>query len=431
MALLLLGCGVVCAAGSTRADARFGDSSWVAPALPADGDSTADGPRVGPPDRERGWETALRTPFRLAFLPLRLAAIGLEAGAGFVGPRYFEPKPARPPRRGPALAPYFSLGGPNDIGVGPAVTWTGPAATLRLAGAWSAIDRRRTLLRATVGERRPVGFRLRADYESKPNRRYYGVGNDTPESGLSYFLLEDTGVEAALLLGASPLRQLRIGGGYSGMSPGRRAHGAPLLADRSPAGSPPIGLWSTRELWYGLSADLGALDDGRDPSRGVHGRLELQRASGLRSGDPDYDQWRLEGRAYLPVFAKRRVIALRAVYAGVDPRGDAAPTLPFYRLEQSEGDSRFAGYASGRFRDRQLLLARIEYRWAVLFRMSALALCEMGEVAPRAGAFRLADAHAAWGGGLRLGLSDGAALRVEVAKSVEGLHATVALESDF
>ena len=133
---------------------------------------------------------------------------------------------------------------------------------------------------------------------------------------------------------------------------------------------------------------------------------------------------------YVPVFARRRVIAVRGVYAGVDPRGGTT-VLPFYRLAQSEGTSRFAGYSSGRFRDRQLVLARIEYRWAILNRVSALALYELGQVAPRRGAFSLRGTHRSYGGGVRLGRRDKATLRFELAKSVEGLHAVLGLGSDF
>ena len=155
------------------------------------------------------------------------------------------------------------------------------------------------------------------------------------------------------------------------------------------------------------------------------------RAAGLRSTDPDYDQWRVEARAYLPVFAKRRVIAMRGVYAGVDPRGGTTTDLPFYRLAQSEGTSRFAGYSSERFRDRQLVLARIEYRWEIIYRLSALALYELGAVGPRAASFSLRGAHESFGGGLRLGLNDQTTLRLEVAKSVEGVHTALGLGGDF
>lgn len=421
-------------AGGAHADARFGDSAWVAPARPSDDDSTTGGPRVAPPDHERRWETALRAPFRVVFFPLRLLGSGLEAGAGYVGPRYFEPKAKGPPKRGPALGPYITPSAANDIGVGLALTWAGfPTAgsKLRLASAWSTNDRRRLQFSEAIGDRRPVGFRLRADYDYKPDRRYYGIGNDTPETDLSYFLLATTQVDAALHLGASPLRQLRIVGGYSRMSPGRGYQGQPLLEDVFTVAHAPYLHQMTQEIWYGVTGDLAALDDGRDPSLGVHGRVDLRRAAGLRSGDADYYQWRVEGRAYLPVFAKRRVLAVRGVYAGIDPRGGAATILPFYRLAQSEGTSHFAGYPSGRFRDRQLVVARIEYRWAILYRMSALVLYELGEVAPRTGSFSLRGTHESHGGGLRLGLSDEATLRLELAKGAEGLHAVLALGSDF
>ena len=152
---------------------------------------------------------------------------------------------------------------------------------------------------------------------------------------------------------------------------------------------------------------------------------------GVHAEDPDYVQWRLDGRAYLPVFAKRRVIAMRAVYAGVDAPGGLETALPFYRLAESEGANRFAGYPTGRFRDRQLLLGRLEYRWAILFRMSAVAFYEAAEVAPRTSTFRLADAHTAWGGGLRLARSEGVAMRAELGKSTEGFKFSLLLGSDF
>jgi surface antigen Omp85-like protein len=434
--LALLACQVVwaCAASRAGADARFGDSTWVALDAPSDSASTVEGPRVAPLDHERRWETALRAPFRLVFFPLRIIARGLEAGAGYVGPRYFEPKAKRPPKPGPVLAPNITIGAANDIGVGPAITWAGfPAgdARLHLAGSWSAIDRRRVRFSETIGYRRPVGFRLGADYDYQPNRRYYGIGNNTPATDLSYFLLTSTNAEAALLFGASPLRQLRIVGGYSSMSQRRGYKAQPLLENVFEPTSAPFEHQTSEELWYGVSGDLAALDDGRDPSRGVHGRLDLRRARGLRSSDPDYYQWQVEGRAYIPVFAKRRVIAVRGVYMGVEPSGGTTTIMPFYRLARSGGASRFAGYASDRFRDRQLMLARIEYRWAILYRLSALGLYELGEVAPHAGSFSLRGTHGSYGGGLRLGLSNMAALRFELAKSVEGLHPILALGSDF
>jgi hypothetical protein len=434
--LAVLACGAVCVCGVTKAhaDVRFGDSTWIAPAGSFDSDSTTDGPRVARPDHERGWETALRAPFRIAFFPLRLVGSGFEAGVGYVGPRLFEPKAKRPPKIGLALAPFITFGAANDIGVGPSITWLGfptTGARVHLSGSWSGIDRRRVHFTESIGERRAVGFRLSADYDYRPNRRYYGIGNATSKGDLSYFLLETTDAGAALLLGASPLRQLRLVGDYSSMSPRRGYRAQPLLENVFAPAGVPYEHRNTQEFSYGLTGDFAALDDARDPSRGAHGRFDLRRVAGLRSGDPDYNQWSAEARAYVPVFAKRRVIAVRGVYTGVDPSGGTATALPYYRLAQSEGAVRFAGYDSDRFRDRQLMLARIEYRWMVLYRMSVLGLYEVGEVAPHMGSFTLSNKHTSYGGGLRLGMSDAATLRLEVADSVEGLHVVLALGSDF
>jgi outer membrane protein assembly factor BamA len=392
-----------------------------------DADPTSDGPRVAAPDHEPGWETALRLPFRIVFFPLRLLATGLGAAADYVGPRYLEPKPNTPPKRGWSLRPNVTLGGFDDVGLGPAIVYTGfptADAKLRLTGSWSTIDRRRARFSGLVGDGRPVGFRLSADYDYKPNRRYYGIGNETPETDVSHYLLESTDAEAALLLGRSPLRQLRIVAGFSNMSPRRGYGGQPLLEDVFSPTSAPFEHQATQELSFGVTGDLAALDRVRDPSLGAHGLFDLRRAGGVRSGDPDYYQWRAEGRAYVPVFAKRRVIALRGVYTGIDPTGGTT-VLPFYRLAQSRGFQRFAGFSSERFRDRQLMLARIEYRWEILDRLSAVALYELGAVAPDRQSFKLRDTHRSYGGGLRVGIGDASALRVEVGKSVEGPHAVL------
>jgi hypothetical protein len=362
VALVLLGCSFLFHAGLAGADPRFGDSSWVAPNVAEIGSPLAGGSRVAPPDHERRWETALRVPFRAAFFPMRLVARGAEAAVGLYGDRFMDTGPKRA-TKGLSVAPEVYAGGLTEIGVGPAITWAGfPSgdSKLDLSGSWSTTDRRRARLSERIAARRAIGLRLLLDYDFRPNLRFYGVGNETRPADRSIFLLEGTSGEATLSLGAQPLRQLRFVGGYSGMSQRRGYQGQPLLEDVFPAGSLPYERRATRELLYGVTGDFASLDDERDPAVGVHGRGEFRRATGVRNTDPTFNQWSLEGRAYAPVFAKRRVIALRAVYAGVDPVGGS--TMPFYRLVQSDGDLRFAGYPSHRFQDRQLLLGRIEYR---------------------------------------------------------------------
>ena len=218
--------------------------------------------------------------------------------------------------------------------------------------------------------------------------------------------------------------------GYSGMSPGTGDHREPLVDDVYPPGSVPFGHSATHYIATGINGDLAQLDDPLTPSLGVHGRAEIRRMTGIDSDAPDYNQWALEARAYVPVFAKRRVIALRGAWLGVEPLDDEA-VMPFYRLPQSHSPYRFIGYSTQRFRDNQLVLGHAEYRWIISHKVSALALYEVGAVAPDRSAFRLDDLHTAWGGGLRFGRDENAAVRLDVGYSVEGLHATVKLGSEF
>ena len=433
LSLLLLLLPSLSRVSPAAAEPRFGDSTWAAPNAPLrPGDPTEPGPRVAPPDHERTWETVMRAPFRLAFLPLRVVARGGEAAANRWGDKIFNPQ-ATEPRRGLHVGPAIKVGRVNDVGIGPGITWVGfPArdATLNAHATWSSIDRRLIKISEVVGLDRPVGFDLTGAYDHRPNRRYYGIGNATPETNRSYFLGEETRIESRFRIGRSPVRQLRLVGGYSDIGARRGSHGTPLLEEIFAPQNVPYFHQGTRDYLYGVTGELALLDDDRDPSEGVHGLFEGRHYMGLDSSDPDYNEWLVEGRAYVPVFSDRRVIALRGAYAGVEPTSGTT-VMPFYRLAMSDGPLRFAGYASQRFRDRRLALAHAEYRWAVWRRLNAMLLYEWGLVAPRASEFTLADAHKSYGGGFRLGTGPGKDLRIQFAKSNEGWHGELHMGTGF
>ena len=415
---------------------RFGDSSWVAPGMPAEDELPNDGPRVAPPDSERTWESVLRALFRLILLPFRIIGRGMELGVNSLATRYLEPE-SKPSSGGPKLSVRVDVNGAttgvDNIGIGPALKWDRfPTAESRIeaSGALSLNDRRRARFQGWVRENRPLSYKLNVDYDFKPDREYYGIGNDTEEAGKAFYRLENTKVEAVAFLGALPFRRVQFRAGYSSISPGVGEHGTPLLGAVYPEGSVPYGSTATRYFIAGIAGDVALLNNLDTPSFGVHCRGELQHAAGLRSADPDYNQWLLEGRAYLPVFASRRVLAFRAAYAGVDPTS-AGTTLPFYRLMQSEGQLRFLGFSNQRFRDQQLALAHAEYRWIISHKVSAIAIYQLGAVAPERSSFSIRTAHISWGGGLRLGLREAKAVRLDIATSDEGLHGQLTLKSDF
>jgi hypothetical protein len=423
---------------TARAEGRFGDSTWVAPGHSPHSEPSASGPRVAEPDHERTWETVLRAPFRVAFLPVRLFARGLEASANVVEhvvpPGSFGKQgTVEPP--GIRVSPAFSYSGAAGPGLGASVTsahFAGPGTRFSATGTWSLKDNRRLRIRTLFGEGvRPIGTGIDLQYDYRPNRRFYGMGNDAPHLRTIYLRREDT-AEGWVFFGKSPERRVRaliglsdinIGNGYGGA-------GSPHAADLFSPAEVPFLTEDSRVWYYGAAGELAGIDRVRDPSRGVHVRGEARRARNADDTEVRYDAWRLEGRGYLPVFSSRRVIALRSVLRGVDPESGSDP-IPFYRLPESSEQDRFSAYSSGRFRDQRLLILHAEYRWLLWERLWAVALAQRGMVAGSNHALRYADMHESYGGGLRLRISDARTARLEIAKGADGMNVYLDMKGDF
>jgi hypothetical protein len=418
-----------------QAEPRFGDSTWVAPAAPS-GDPATEGPRVAEPDRDRAWETALRLPFRVAFFPLRLLAMGLEESADFVErvvpPGNFGKRSAivEPTFR---VSPAFSYSGAAGPGVGASVTsqhFLTPGTRFGATGTWSLRDNRKLRARLTSGEGyATVGAGVEGLHDYRPNRRFYGIGNDAPAQR-TIFLRRDNTLEGWLFVGRQPHRRIRGLVGLSDIKIGNGYNGSPRAVEVFDPAEVPFLTVGSRAWNYGAAGDLALVDRLRDPSRGVHFRAEGRRFQGMGDTNLEYDGWRLESRAYAPVFASRRVLAFRMAYQGVDPTGDS-DAIPFYRLPESSNENRFAAYSSGRYRDRRLLLGQLEYRWIVWERLWAVALAQRGVVANEPGRIRYDQMHESYGGSLRYRLSDARTARLEAAKGSEGWNVYLDLKGDF
>jgi hypothetical protein len=417
---------------------RFGDSTWVAPTAAAARDTVTpgeSGPRVAPPDHEPRAETALRLPFRAAFLPFRLLARGTEATVGRLGGSYLEPHPPAPPtKRSIHIAPTVTYSGTSSLGGGISVVARNPVGTgskISVAGTWSLNDNRRVTLRSAIGQDVTfVGGRLDFTYDFIPNRRFYGIGNSSDPSRRSIYLREEGRLDGAITIARRPYQQLRLVAGYSDISARRGYRGHPLIDSTFTPAELPFLHRGSQVISYGLAGDIGLLDNARDPSRGFHLRGDGRINRSTDQTDIGYFRWHLEGRAYAPVFAARRVVALRVVYQGVDPTSSSEP-VPYYRLPTSDREARFAGYKSGRFTDSQLLLAHVEYRWIIWRRSWVHALYEWGEVAPNWNAFTIPAAHRSYGGGIRYSTGPRNAILLDIAKGSEGFEAYLDFTGDF
>ena len=424
LVLALWACATALLPERAGAEPRFGDSTWVAPAGVTEETPESPGPRVARPDHERVWETVLRAPFRLAFLPVRLLARGIEA-TGPIIEKHFPPgAPSEQPtkKRGLQFSPELigaTVSKPN---------FAGPGSKLSLTGTWTFADNRKLRLRGHVGDGvSQIGAGAEALYDYRPNRRFYGIGNSS-SSDVTYFLRRTDLASAYVFAGKSHLRRVRVTAGVSDIAVGRGT-GNPKSADEFSPVDVPFLTSGSKVWWYGSSADLAALDDSLNPSRGLHFRPDVRRYRSTDNGGLRYDHWRLEARGYLPVFAKRRVLAGRLIYEGVDRSGGSVP-VPFYRLPESSDADRFAGYHSGRFRDQRLALGAAEYRWEIMPPIWAVLFGELGDVASTPSRLTLRGAHPSLGGGLRAKIGTNVA-RLDIARGHEGIVIRADLGVDF
>lgn len=419
---------------------RFGDSTWVAPApYSSEHGSPADpGPRVAERDHERRWETALRTPFRVVFLPFRLIALGLEGAADFAEAHFpldqwsHAGASGGPPKRGVSISPEVSLSATEGFGAGAAIKKPlgDPGSVLRTDFIWTTRDTRRARLRAVFGDgTRDVGASVLALYEHRPNRRFYGIGNDAGTTRTIFFGREDR-LDGSLFYGRNSFRRVSGIIGLSDFDIGPGYNDTPRAIDVFGPNAAPYLDRGSRVWSVGVGGVFATIDRPHDPASGVHLFGEARHVMSADGNDITYESYRAEGRGYVPVFSARRIVALRGVFEGVNPESGSGP-IPFYRLPSSVHDDRFDGYSSDRFRDRRLTILQTEYRWLIWSNLWAFGLAQRDEVAPSTGALRWAAMHKAYGGGLRYQLSNDQTARFEIAKGTQGLDFDLNLDASF
>lgn len=423
-----LGALALATAARAQEERRFGDSTWVAPSYCVE--PLRDDARVAAPDHERTAESVLRAPFRVIFFPARLFARGSEEVVGFASDYFIHP-PERVEWLGVRVGPAFGISGTSGPAAGVSLQGHGGfGARSNLVATWSTKDTRRIRFRGSVTDRHmPLGVEVNATYEYFPNRRFYGFGNEAPYNK-TIFLRRENSAGVGVHYGADTYRRVYAVAGVSDINVGHGYSDNPRAQDVfTPEEVPGLDA-DTRVIGYGAGADFASIDSRFDPTFGLHLRGRVLRNQSIDTHDLDYYDWAGEARAYMPVLSKRRVVALRYVYKGVDPIGDSEQ-IPFYRMPTSANEVRFSGFKGNRFVDSQLMLAHAEYRWIAWRRVWADLFLQYGEVAPSIEAFKASEAHRSIGGGLRMRMNASTTARLELGHSNEGNVVYLDLKGDF
>ncbi len=125
-------------------------------------------------------------------------------------------------------------------------------------------------------------------------------------------------------------------------------------------------------------------------------------------GDFAYSNYTFDVRRYFSLRDDRDVLVvqLNATFTSGDE-------IPFYKLPQLGGSTRLRGLNNASvYRDRQMMLAQIEYRKHIIWRVGAVAFAGMGDVGNSLEDFQLSEMKYAAGAGIRFQILDDQKLNI-------------------
>lgn len=156
----------------------------------------------------------------------------------------------------------------------------------------------------------------------------------------------------------------------------------------------PHGLDGGRLMGVGLELFWDRRDSPIGPRHGFFFNAEIEAWHHVLASDFDALSFRLDSRRYFDL-GHNQTLALQVVWRA--QRGQ----VPFYRLNTLGGGALLRGIFEGRFRDRDLAAAQVEYRSPAYGRLSGAAFAGLGAVSPGSD-YQLKDAHWAAGLGARV-----------------------------
>lgn len=259
---------------------------------------------------------------------------------------------------------------------------------------------------------------LAGRYNARPREDFWGVGPQSLFDDRSTYYLQERGakLEGSYYDG----RRLKVGIGLdysaSRVFEGKDARFPTTQAVFSPALP---GLDTGGAALFGPFAfvQFDFRDITSSPRAGAFVRMEAASLDNVGRGDYGFMHYRVDSRMYLPIWTRRRIIALRLLGDFNDPKGGSS--IPFFRLARLGDSETLRGYESFRFHGRNALMGSIEYRMDLTGGLGAFFFTDIGQVFDRAAELNTRNTHATWGGGIELKSKKSTFLRLYTARAGE------------
>jgi hypothetical protein len=314
--------------------------------------------------------------------------------------------------------PYFGSVYPGGgFAVGPGVRAPlGGALVFDAHAAWSIKNYKMVdvSLRTPALPGRRFGADLVANWTDAPTVAFHGVGNETQRTELTSFLYRAT------LAGVSgwvrPAGGLRLGGG-----------GDVIGVDSGIA--PRTAVAHNRFIRSRLFAEFDWRQSPGYTRRGGLYRVDWSGYDERRGAPLSFRRIDAEARQFVPLLRENWILAFRALASVTDTTDENG--VPYFFLPDLGGSRHLRGYASWRFRDRNRLLLSGEYRWTAGHFVDMALFVDKGKVAAQRSDLDLTDLKTTYGIGVRFHAPAATVLRVELAKTREGVGLVFAFGESF
>ena len=272
------------------------------------------------------------------------------------------------------------------------------------------------------GGRAGVVSRLR--WQDAPQLTLFALGVDSPDLSALYSERKTEG-SARLRVQLAPA--LRLVSGF-GIERYATSAGAIDLADEEHLGSIPMlpGLGS--RPWFGHAFASVAADTRTSPDYSRSGRLLEAAFHDFRDWHDGQDSFRrveIIAQQLVPIHAGKGVIDVSAqawLSHSSGPR-----SVPFFLMPTLGGSIYLPAYQPYRFRERNAVAVKGEYRWAVHPMIDVAGVYAIGSVAPSVRGLGVSQAASSIGGGLRLHSKSSGLVNLDLAHGRDGFRLGISL----
>jgi outer membrane protein assembly factor BamA len=276
-----------------------------------------------------------------------------------------------------------------------------------------------------------VSKRLSGDFyavhHNYPSLNYYGSGPDSAREGRSNYRMEDTAADVTLTVRILDRLRAGVSTGYvwNNVGPGDDSR---YISTEKIYSVPGVGEQANFARTGGfIQYDYRDLPGG--PRSGGNYVAQFHRYTDQTLGTDDFRRLELEAQQYIPLFNKRRVIALRGKSVMSFTDGDRS--VPFYMQPTLGGSDDLRGYRPFRFRGDNLFLMNAEYRWEVFSGLDMALFGDAGKVYNRKSDFDLDHLESSVGFGFRFNARNNVFMRLDVGFSHEGYQVSLKFNNLF